>query len=77
MSGANDIQLRELKDTILQLNKTISTQNTLILSLQKSIDESNARVSEKDQVIGIKSREDKRTHRRNLWFVAVVLRRLF
>lgn len=51
MSGANDIQLRELKDTILQLNKTISTQNTLILSLQKSIDESNARVSEKDQVI--------------------------
>jgi transposase/uncharacterized coiled-coil protein SlyX len=51
MSGANDIQLRELKDTILQLNKTISTQNTLILSLQKSIDESNVRVSEKDQVI--------------------------
>lgn len=51
MSGANDIQLRELKDTILQLNKTISTQNTLILSLQKSIDESNARVSEKDQII--------------------------
>jgi transposase/uncharacterized coiled-coil protein SlyX len=51
MSGANDIQLRELKDTILQLNKTISTQNTLILSLQKSIDESNMRVSEKDQVI--------------------------
>jgi transposase len=51
MSGANDIQLRELKDTILQLNKTISAQNTLILSLQKSIDESNARVSEKDQVI--------------------------
>ena len=29
-SGVKDIQLLELKDTISQLNKTISTQNELI-----------------------------------------------
>ena len=32
-SGAKDIQFRELKDTILQLNMTIRTQNDLITSL--------------------------------------------
>ena len=51
MSGANDIQLRDLRDTILQLNNTINTQTSLIMSLQKSIDERNARIDEKDQVI--------------------------
>ena len=35
-SGARDIQLRELKDTILQLNKTITTQNEL---MQKQLEE--------------------------------------
>ena len=40
-SGANDIQLRELRDTILQLNKTISIQNEL---MQKQL-------AEKDQII--------------------------
>ncbi len=34
-SGVRDIQLLELKDTISQLNNTISTQNELIRSLQK------------------------------------------
>ena len=38
-SGAKDIQLYELKDTILQLNKTISEQNGLIMSLQKMLEE--------------------------------------
>ena len=35
-SSARDIQFKELKDTISQLNTTIRTQNDLILSLQKS-----------------------------------------
>jgi len=30
-SSANDIQLRELRDTILQLNNTINSQNTLTI----------------------------------------------
>ena len=33
-SGANEIRLLELKDTISQLNTTISTQNELIRSMQ-------------------------------------------
>ena len=32
-SGVKDIQLLELKDTISQLNKTISTQNELMNNL--------------------------------------------
>ena len=36
-SGVRDIQLLELKDTISQLNNTISTQNELIRSLQKML----------------------------------------
>ena len=50
-SGANEIQLRELRDTILQLNNTINTQNALILSLQKMLEESDAKRDEKDQLI--------------------------
>lgn len=46
-SGVRDIQLLELKDTISQLNNTISTQNELIRSLQ----ERDAKDSEKDQLI--------------------------
>lgn len=46
-SGVKDIQLLELKDTISQLNKTISTQNELISSLQKMLEERNAKDSEK------------------------------
>lgn len=38
-STAKDIQLRELKDTILQLNKMMSEQTELIRELRKSIEE--------------------------------------
>ena len=38
-SGVRDIQLLELKDTISQLNNTISTQNELIRSLQEMLQE--------------------------------------
>ena len=50
-SGVKDIQLLELKDTISQLNKTISTQNELISSLQKMLEERNAKDAEKDLLI--------------------------
>ncbi len=46
-SGVRDIQLLELKDTISQLNNTISTQNGLIRSLQKMLQERDAKDSEK------------------------------
>lgn len=50
-SSAKDIQFRELKDTISQLNTTIRTQNELILSLQRMLEERNHKDDEKDQVI--------------------------
>lgn len=50
-SGVKDIQLSELKDTILQLNKTISEQNSLIASLQKMLEERSASDAKKDQLI--------------------------
>lgn len=50
-SGVKDIQLIELKDTISQLNTTISTQNELISSLQKMLEDRNAKDAEKDQLI--------------------------
>ena len=50
-SSAKDIQFRELKDTISQLNTTIRTQNDLILSLQQMLEERNARDNEKDRII--------------------------
>lgn len=50
-SGVKDIQLLELKDTISQLNHTISTQNELIRSMQKMLQERDARDREKDQLI--------------------------
>lgn len=49
--SAKDIQFRELKDTISQLNTTIRTQNDLILSLQRILENRNARVDEKDRII--------------------------
>lgn len=49
--SAKDIQFRELKDTISQLNTTISTQNDLILSRQRLLEDRNARVDEKDRII--------------------------
>ena len=50
-SGANEIRLLELKDTISKLNTTISTQNELIRSMQKMLQERDAKDSEKDQLI--------------------------
>lgn len=50
-SSAKDIQFKELKDTISQLNTTIRTQNDLITSLQKMMEERNAKEDEKDRVI--------------------------
>ena len=41
-----DIQFRELKDTISQLNTTIAAQTQLITSLQKSLDAANEREAE-------------------------------
>lgn len=50
-SGAKDIQFRELKDTIPQLNITVRTQNDLITSLQKMPEDCNAKDDEKDRII--------------------------
>ena len=41
-----DIQFRELKDTISQLNITIAAQTQLITSLQKSLDAASEREAE-------------------------------
>ena len=50
-SSAKDIPFKELKDTISQLNSTVRTQNDLILSLQKMLEERNAKDNEKDRLI--------------------------
>ena len=47
-SGVKDLQLLELKDTISQLNTTIRSQNEMIRSLQKTLEDQSA---QKDQVI--------------------------
>lgn len=49
MSMAKDIQLRELKDSINQLNTTIQAQAQLITALQKSLDAANVREEEHRQ----------------------------
>lgn len=46
-SGAKDIQFMELKDTISQLNITIRTQNDLITSLQKMLEDPMQRTMKK------------------------------
>ena len=51
VSSAKDIQFKDLKDTVSQLNTTIRTQNDLILSLQKMLEERNAKDEEKDRII--------------------------
>ena len=50
-SGTKDIQFRELKDTISQLNITIRPQNDRITSLQKLLEDRNAKDDEKDRII--------------------------
>ncbi len=47
-SGANDIQLRELRDTISQLNNTIKTQSEIT---QKQLAELKALIEDKDKTI--------------------------
>ena len=44
--NVKDIQFQELKDTISQLNTTISAQNTLIVQLQKTIEAAEIREEE-------------------------------
>lgn len=46
--GVKDLQLLELKDTISQLNTTIRSQNEMIRSLQKTLEDQS---TQKDQVI--------------------------
>lgn len=50
-SGVKDIQLIELKDTISQLNTTISTQNEIIRSLQAMLKEREEKDAKKDLLI--------------------------
>ena len=50
-SSARDIQFKELKDTISQLNTTTRTPNDLVISLQKVLEERNAKDDERDWII--------------------------
>ena len=49
--SSSEVKLLELKDMISQLNTTIRTQNDLIVSLQKMLEERNAKDDEKDRII--------------------------
>lgn len=51
MSGYNDIMLKELKDSITKLNTTIENQDRSICVLTKTLEESQRREAEKDQLI--------------------------
>ncbi|WP_368272229.1 hypothetical protein [Enterocloster lavalensis] len=51
VAGTKDIRFKELKDTISQLNTTIRTQNDLVISLQKVLEERNAKDDERDWII--------------------------
>lgn len=50
-TGFDDIQFKELKDTIKQLNTTIKAQTAMIVSLKETIDTQSAQNAEKDQLI--------------------------
>lgn len=50
-TGANEIRFRELKDTISQLNTTVSMQNNLLNSLQEQLAKKDAREQELQQII--------------------------
>ncbi len=72
-SSAKDIQLRELKDTVLQLKTMISEQTELIKSLRLIIDEKSSHekalqeqeppLLEEETVIREHTRKKKGTHR--------------
>ena len=51
VAGAKDIRFKELKDTISQLNTTTRTPNDLVISLQKVLEERNAKDDERDCII--------------------------
>ena len=51
VAGAKDIRFKELKDTISQLNTTTRTSNDLVISLQKVLEERNAKDDERDWII--------------------------
>ena len=51
VAGAKDIRFKELKDTISQLNTTTRTPNDLVISLQKVLEERNAKDDERDWII--------------------------
>lgn len=48
-TSAKDLQFRELKDTIAQLNQSIAAQSELIVSLQKSLEASKLRETESER----------------------------
>ena len=48
-ASAKDLQFRELKDTITQLNQSIAAQSELIVSLQKSLEASKLRETESER----------------------------
>jgi transposase/uncharacterized coiled-coil protein SlyX len=56
-AGAKDIQFRELKDMISQLNTTIASQNQLIQSLQKTIAAGNNREANLQEQINYLTRK--------------------
>lgn len=51
MSGADEIRLSELKDTISQLNTTVANQNLLIESLKNMLEDFRARDARNEQII--------------------------
>ena len=51
VAGTKDIRFKELKDTISQLNTTTRTPNDLVISLQKVLEERNAKDDERDWII--------------------------
>ena len=51
VAGAKDIRFKELKDTISQLNTTTRPPNDLVISLQKVLEERNAKDDERDWII--------------------------
>ena len=51
VAGAKDIRFKELKDTISQLNTPTRTPNDLVISLQKVLEERNAKDDERDWII--------------------------
>ena len=54
-SNAKDIQFRELKDMISQLNATVSEQNELIRSLRLLLEQKTAKEAELQEEVNLLS----------------------